>query len=280
MVRLGSFIATEFGAPLSRQVELLAGYGFDSFFVGASDEERRQYRDCRKAANDAGVFWETIHGPYGSAEGGVNALWGEGEAGDRFLSLLLRTIDDCAENHVEIMICHGSFTNVIPEPSETGGRRFDRLVAHASAAGVKIAFENLEFASPLRFLLRRYDHHPSVGLCWDIGHQGCYTPEHDVMAEFGNRILCVHIHDNLGKRDAERPTYADDLHLLPFDGTLDFAAAGRKLRSSPFSLSLMLELCYRRWPEVVARYPSAEDFLREAHSRALRLAAAMGCRNV
>lgn len=280
MARSGSFIATEFGVPLSRQVELLASLGFDSFFTEWGEEERRGFRDCRKAADDAGLFWETIHAPFWSADGGVNSLWLDGEAGDRFLDELFRCVDECAANQVGIMVCHGSVSSVAPAPCELGGRRFDRLVAHAASAGVKLAFENLEFPVHLRYLLGRYEGHPAAGLCWDVGHQSCYTPDFDVMGEFGRRILCVHIHDNLGKRARGAPSYDDDLHLLPFDGSIDFAAAGRKLRSSPFSLSLMLEPCYRRWPWVTDRYPTAEAFFREARARVVRLAGAMGLRDV
>ena len=278
MIPLGINIRSEYDASLPAQVKLLAGIGFRAFFVVYLENSQALFADCRKAADDNGVTWETIHAPFWNPEGGVNTLWMPGAAGDRFLGELMHCVDACAENHVGIMVCHTSISSVIPEPSELGGRRFDKLVAHAASAGVKLAFENLEFAKPLRFVLRRFQDNPAVGLCWDIGHQNCFTPEHDVMGEFGHRILCVHIHDNLGKRREGIPDYEDDLHLLPFDGTIDYAEAGRRLRASLFASSLMLEV---KPSTSLDRGTSTSEFdsdrfFREAYKRSERLSSAMG----
>lgn len=98
------------------------------------------------------------------------------------------------------------------------------------------------------------------------------------MGEFGAHLLCLHIHDNLGKRREGRPSYDDDLHLIPFDGTIDFAEAGRKLRAAPSFLSLMLEVkpmtYLKRGVDPAELAPVY--FLRKAYHRARRLTEGMG----
>lgn len=148
MVPLGINIRPEFGLSLPDQIGLLASIGFDAFFLADLGDDEELYADCRRAADAHGVTWETIHAPYSSREGGMNTMWLEGRAGDRFLETLLRCADRCAENGIGLMVCHTSYTIVIPDPTELGGCRFDRLVDHAASSGVKIAFENLEYAAP------------------------------------------------------------------------------------------------------------------------------------
>ena len=53
---------------------------------------------------------------------------------------------------------------------------------------------------------------------------------------FKDRIFAVHLHDN---------DKSDDLHLLPFDGTIDWNHVIRKLKECNYNGPVTLEICYR-----------------------------------
>ena len=79
-----------------------------------------------------------------------------------------------------------------------------------------------------------YKDNPYVAFCWDCGHENCFTPGWEFMPLFGNRLICTHIHDNMGT--------PKDEHMIPFDGSNDFARKAELLKKSGFEGSLMLEL--------------------------------------
>jgi 2-dehydro-3-deoxygluconokinase len=96
-------------------------------------------------------------------------------------------------------------------------------VAHADRLGISIAFENLEGPEFLAALLRRYGDCGHVGYCWDSGHELCYAPGWDFLSHYGDRLLMTHLNDNLGISDPQGEiNWLDDLHLLPYDGMIDW----------------------------------------------------------
>ncbi|MBQ6946421.1 MAG: sugar phosphate isomerase/epimerase, partial [Clostridia bacterium] len=107
------------------------------------------------------------------------------------------------------------------------------------------------------------------GFCWDCGHNLCYTPMEDMMAKYGDRLICTHIHDNRGVTRPGDIHYRDDLHLLPFDGNLDWEWFADKIKESKFDGPLTLELSlaagkgYTDMP--------LQEFFNDAYRRAQKL---------
>ena len=117
-----------------------------------------------------------------------------------------------------------------------------------------------------------------VGFCWDTGHNNCYTPDIDMMALYGDRLICTHINDNLGI--VEHPpaiTWHDDVHYMPFDGTVDWNAAAARIRAAGYSGTLTLELTSKKKvpqnPDTRYERMSFEEFVRESYAAAERFAA-------
>jgi sugar phosphate isomerase/epimerase len=109
----------------------------------------------------------------------------------------------------------------------------EHLSLFARHRGVTIAIENTpgEMATPanLRNFLEQ-TRLPGVKICFDTGHahlEGGVAEALDVVRDF---IATTHMHDNRGERDD---------HLLPYEGTIDWAAA---LRALPKDAPLVLEL--------------------------------------
>ena len=171
---------------------------------------------------------------------------------------MLRELKACVDNcHIvgaKLCVVHLSSGEQAPGVTELGQARFSRFVEYAAANGIRIAFENQRKMANLAWALETFDA-SIAGLCWDCGHESCFTPGKHYMPLFGDRILCTHIHDNLGN-------YNEDLHLLPFDGKIDFSRVVHQLQERNYGGSLMLEVV----AAVSGRYEdlSVEAYLQRA----------------
>ena len=77
-----------------------------------------------------------------------------------------------------------------------------------------------------------------VGCCWDFGHAklSLGNAQHaDAIRRMGNRIICTHVHDNLGHGDA---------HLQPFMGDANWEHLMPALKDVGYQGSLSLEMVY------------------------------------
>ena len=74
-----------------------------------------------------------------------------------------------------------------------------------------------------------------IGFCWDCGHEACYQNGREFMPWYGERLICTHIHDNCGEKDA-------DDHLLPFDGVVNFNRFAEHIQNSGYQGPLTLEI--------------------------------------
>ncbi|MDE3138146.1 MAG: sugar phosphate isomerase/epimerase, partial [Acidobacteriota bacterium] len=132
------------------------------------------------------------------------------------------------------------------------------LVVFAKARGLTIAIENTpgELATPeaLADFLRQTRLN-ELKLCFDVGHARLGEGIEASLDFMRERVVTTHIHDNRGEFDD---------HLLPFEGTIDWPAAMRVLRSAPADLPLVFELkepANGGWQSVLERAGAAFERL-------------------
>ena len=225
-------------------------------------------------AESLGLMAQSLHAPWGKAAD----LWGDDDGkGAAAVDELVGCLRAAAEIGAPIMVAHAWIGFVPTAPTEAGLARFCTVADEAARLGVKIAIENTEGEEHLDALLERFRGNPSVGFCWDTGHELCYNRGRDLMAQYGDRLLCTHLNDNLGITDPAGPTtWLDDLHLLPFDGIADWSGIASRLDDSGFSGPLTFELNRDSKP---GRHENDEygamplrDYLAEAFARARKVA--------
>lgn len=104
-----------------------------------------------------------------------------------------------------------------------------RLSSMASDLGIKICLENTgHFSLPyMREAVESVLPLPSVGLCWDIGHDARSGHlEEGFMIKHLDKVWHMHFHDYDGKSD----------HQLPFTGTMDCPRYLRLARENDMSV--------------------------------------------
>src|SRR6266850_8395952 len=187
---------------------------------------------------------------------------------------LKRVIDVAEDLPYSRLIFHmgGARETADPRKRDAAFSTLEHLILHAHHAGVAICIENTtsEMGDP-GYLRAFVDETRLTGLRFnfDIGHANlAELPKEERLeksfAPLRELVSSVHLHDNHGEKDE---------HLPPYDGTIEWSAAIKLLKSAPqTSLPLVLELKERTGPEA----PGATEQLAAARKAMDRFEKAWG----
>lgn len=264
---LGNYFVDETEQPL-----IMKRAGFDGFFVDGNNRDKiLKFGQIAKKEN---MMFQSVHAPFNK----IGHIWHEGEEGDNVVKTLIDCADATAEAGAPIMVSHVYIGFDTGEtPNELGLDRLAKVVDFARSRGIKIAFENTEGEEFLAAVMDRFKGDETVGFCWDSGHEQCYNHSKDMLALYGDRLIATHLNDNLGISDfGGHIFWTDDLHLLPFDGIIDWDDAAARLNRAGFDGPLTFELNVLDKPghrdNSKYREMSPEQYITEAHNRACRVA--------
>ena len=260
-----------FGYSIKEQIRVFKEAGFEGYFVNW--DRSMDIKDIKAYGDSLGMIFQSIHAPFVK----VASMWEQTEKTEMAIDEHLCCLRDCAANDVPIMVVHAFIGFDKHEPTEFGIENFRIIVEEAQKLGVKIAFENVEGEEYLAAVMDAFKDYDCVGFCWDTGHEMCYNHSKDMMALYGDRLLCTHINDNLGIRDYNGKIIdQDDLHLLPFDGIADWQDIVHRLNKYNFNDILTFELSktskWKRHDNDMYTQMRFEDYVAAAYNRACRVA--------
>ena len=244
--------------PAEEKYRLIVNAGFNATCIYWGDENKYEQF---KVAKEVGLAIDNIH----SQNDNANLLWQEGNEGDNRLNVLLSCVEDCALYDISTVIIHLTGYPPYPPVSELGLNRIKEMVKLAEQKNVKLAFENLWIFEHLDALFERFPS-PNVGFCYDCGHENLNL-YHDCLASYGDRLFALHINDN----------FCDgyDVHVLPFDGTINWNEKMRQLNQyrnvSCFTLEVYKLESGTHEKSSIYNKLSAEKFLNMAYQRAVNL---------
>jgi sugar phosphate isomerase/epimerase len=119
-------------------------------------------------------------------------------------------------------------------------RSIEELQRIAEPLGVRIALEvipnELSRAGSLVHFIEddlEQVEGPAVGICLDFGHANLDGDVVDTIEIVSEHLVATHVHDNRGRMDD---------HLLPFEGTIDWAGALTAVQKIGYDGTLMLEI--------------------------------------
>ena len=132
-----------------------------------------------------------------------------------------------------------------------GRESLEQVLEQSAPLPVRFAVENMlpgrigDCAADLTALLKSLPE-GRVGFCYDTGHARLCAEGLEVGRCMGGRMIAIHLQDNLGESDD---------HLMPFDGTLDWALVARLLDEAGYDGPYMLETA-KPTPEAVVQRAS------------------------
>ena len=231
--------------------------GFDAVFSNKYDIKQIEY--IKNEASKSGLEVEFLHAPFR----GINDFWRPGFSHLPLKKKIYQSINSAAAFDIPIVIMHVDSGWNPPKMTGVGLKRFDALVEYADKKGVKIAFENIRNFGTLSALMQRYRSLDAVGYCYDCGHEHCYTETVHFTELFGSKLICTHIHDNVGRDGRDDP----DDHLMMFDGNIDYADMMKRLNGIGYDGSLTVEL------EKKQRYDHMTDdeYIKTAYERIVKI---------
>ncbi len=245
------------GLSTEEYVQKVSALGFNATFTGVCGTEAEQCKLAELFAKHS-LAYETLHAPFGH----INDMWLDCEGGDAMLSELTYSVDNCHAAGVPVLIVHLSSGIKPPSITDIGRARFARLMEHAEKKNVIIAYENQRMLGNIAWAFEEFASSPSLGFCWDCGHENCCTKGREYMPLFGKKLVATHIHDNSGEFNA-------DSHLIPFDGNINFDRFAEHIRNSGFTGTLMLEVIdgnSKNYLDI-----SADEYLQRAANAAKKL---------
>lgn len=232
-------------------VKMICEAGFDaidySMFAMQDDDNilntpayKEHVLELKKLAESYGKHFNQAHAPFPTIRVGDNKY------NETILPKIKRAIEIAGLLEIENIVVHPVFFE--ENKKEKNIEMYLSLLEDAKAAGVKIALENMfgkknpetgrqtpnvcslgeEFAD-------FYDALPSeyFSCCVDIGHCALVgdTPE-NVLRVMGDRVACLHVHDN--------DTY-DDWHFPPFTLDLNWTEIAKALADINYQGYITLE---------------------------------------
>ncbi len=257
--------------PVTEEETLLAvkKAGFDGFFLQYRQEKQAEIKKLAAVAAREGMIFQSVHAPYNR----MNRLWRREESTQEVLAEQIECIRFCAELGVPLAVVHPYCGFDKPAPTEEGLENFSKIVSAAEKYGVKVGFENVENEEYLAAIIRALGNSPAVGLCWDTGHEQCYNFGNDIVGRYANgKLFGTHFNDNLGITDRENITWHDDLHLLPYDGNVDWKNVMARLRKENYQGVISFEVKSKNKPgkHTHDRYErlTLDEYLALAYARA------------
>lgn len=254
-------------------IKLIKNIGFEaiSFDCGELENIKRMAATARSI----GLTVEYLHAKFGEA----HTMWNKDEnISKEGIERLLFDLQVCHECGIDKMIVHVwiGFGYTFGE-TKYGFKNYGIIVKKAKEYGIKICFENTEGEEYLYALMEHFKDDDTVGFCWDSGHEMCYNYSHDLLKDFGDRLLVTHLNDNLGISRFDGEIYwTDDLHLLPYDGIADWDYNIERLKNSKKLDILNFELGKHSKPNRhesdIYEKMSDEEYFTEAYKRACKIA--------
>ena len=237
----------------------IAAHGFEAVEVFATRTHFDYHSpaaigDLQQWLAEAGLELHGIHAPI--AESLVGGRWGRAlslasaDADARALAVAEaeQALHIARRIPVPVLVAHLGLPRT-QQPSPTDNNRdaarrsIDALVEAAEPLGVRLAVEvipnELSRAGSLVHFVEE-DLDGDAGVCLDFGHAHMDGDLLDAIETVSGHLIATHVHDNRGK--------ADD-HLVPFDGTIDWAAALTAVQKVGYDGTLLFELAAHGSPK-------------------------------
>ena len=217
---------------VSETIDAIKKAGFKDVFVQWYNKEWEYSQEEQlKYARKQGLNIIFAHLGYKN----INDLWKECDEENKLVENYKKDIKICKQNNIPMVVMHLTSKKVAPNYNEIGLERIREIVNYAKELDIKVAFENTKIKGYLEYVIQNLDN-DNVGICYDAGHCHVHFNDEFPYEMFKNKIFAVHLHDN---------DKSDDLHLLPFDGTIDWEYVINKLKDCNYNGPITMELCYR-----------------------------------
>lgn len=225
----------------AREMAMIREAGFEVIALGARPEHTGYATidgrsEIRRLLRQYGMTVDSVHAPF--PEGDRLFSLDQGERAESIRQCQV-AIDAAGELDGRTVVIHLIQPYGIPHGErrdrmiEAGRQSLAALADYAEPRGVNVALENgqkRDYDDVLASLLTEFTG-AHIGFCYDSGHEHVQGTCFRMLGTFGHRLKTLHIHDNQGS----------DTHVLPFEGTIDWAQFRTVLHGLDYAGNVLLE---------------------------------------
>jgi sugar phosphate isomerase/epimerase len=242
------------GQRLNREHLLeIAGYGFETVELFATRSHFDYHNpsavaDLQQWLADAGLELHGVHAPI--TDSFVGGRWGPPltvastgpEARAKAVAESEQALYVARRIPMKVLVVHLGLPRTqssSPDDNsrDAARRSIDELQRLAPPLGVRVAVEvipnELSRAGSIVHFVEEDLEAADVGVCLDFGHAHMDGDLLDAIETVSGHVITTHVHDNDGRTDE---------HLVPFEGTIDWAAAMTAVQKIGYDQTLMFEI--------------------------------------
>ena len=239
-----------FDSNPSIRAKMIKNAGFECVITNADKRFEFQNGNMKfqnKIFKENNLSHSSLHFTYKNFE--LPFFWQDCKLGNHMERSLKRDVKFAHKYGYTCVVVH-----VKGSPSEIGANRIRRVLKLCEKLDVPLAFENIDDNTAFEFVLDNFKS-KYVRFCYDSGHAHAFTPKVDYLKKFGERLIAVHLHDNMGDRDA---------HALNRFGNIDWDKLALALSKCPevnmdYELFMRVEHCLTEEEILAECFKQAQD---------------------
>lgn len=277
-IGIGNYYIDKYGIEAGAEKMVADGYTYIDFQLVDTDSELYAARDdefflsvmdIKRRLSARGVKISQIHGPWRYPPRDAT----DDDRAERFekmtKAMVIARHLGAKYMAVHPLMPYGENSSENPdEVIEINKKFFSALANVAGSLGITVCLENMPFKKfPLSTVeaitdfLKELDH-PNLKMCFDTGHANIFPARMSDMLEYAKDFIrIIHVHDNPG--DA-------DIHLHPYDGSIDWADFVEGLYNIGYSGVFNIETAPIRHRENALDF--TDDEVRERERKLAKLA--------
>lgn len=240
-----------FETPIEDRCKLLKEIGFDCVITNADKKFDKQNGNIQKqirAFNDYNLKVSSLHMRYNAPD--LPYFWISCRKGRWMVKRLIKDVKIAHKYNINYVVVH-----LRGIPSALGLKRLNKVLKYCNKLNVDLAIENIKNPDCFEYAFKNIKH-PRLKFCYDAGHHHCFNPEMNWLKLYGDKLVCLHLHDNMGDKDS---------HTLNKYGNINWDVIAKQLAKINFNGSLDYELLRPTGDE------NCEEVAREVYKQACEL---------
>ncbi|MBO5954722.1 MAG: sugar phosphate isomerase/epimerase [Clostridia bacterium] len=253
---------------IEQQVKDIKDAGFNCVITNADpkmDCENGTIKQQVKLFKKYGLKLSSLHMRYERSE--LPHFWHDNPIGNKLERNLKKDVKLAKKYGFKCVVVH-----LRGEPNEIGYNRLRRILKLCEKVKIPLAIENIGDKYCFDKTFENVDSE-YLRFCYDSGHNHAFDPQVDYLSTYGNKLIALHLHDNLGPNQTAKQlkglTYKKpslDMHTLNKYGNIDWCTLANKLSKIDYPLSLDYEVMM-----VYRKDENAKDVLNEVMKQAKEL---------
>ncbi len=242
-----------FESEPTERAKLIKQNGFDCVITSTDprfDYENFCLKDQNKLFKNNNLELSSLHSKYDSKE--LKYFWTNSKKGDELEASLIEDVMAAKQYGYKCVVVHLS-----GNPNKIGYDRLKRVLKVCEEVDVPLAIENIDDQN---CFLRTFENIKSdyMLFCYDSGHNHAFDPEYDYLTNFIDKLVCLHLHDNMGSnidkdilkklnvktKDKDFDSNKD-FHTLNKYGSINWKEIAKKLAKAPRDIVLDYEILMR-----------------------------------